>query len=61
MPRKPLDSESQGTTAKMEVRVPESVRDAIRDVLEPQETQSQFVRLAIDREVKRRQRRKDRS
>jgi len=43
-----------GKTAKMEVRVPEETRAAIRELLEPGEKEAAFVRDAIEREIRRR-------
>lgn len=52
MSRKSLSG--SGKTAKMEVRVPEETRAAIRELLEPGEKESAFVRDAIEREIGRR-------
>lgn len=56
MPRKPLDPETQGKTAKLEVRVPAKLREAADAALREGETISQFVRAAMEVEVKRRKR-----
>ena len=62
MPRPTLGAEAtEGTTAKMEVRVPTALRDAAAETLQEKETLSAFVREAMEREVKRRMRRKSRS
>ena len=52
MSRKSLSG--SGKTAKMEVRVPEETRAAIRELLEPGEKEAAFVRDAIEREIRRR-------
>jgi hypothetical protein len=54
---------TDGVTAKMEVRVPASLRDAAEATLDvaKKETLSAFVREAMEREVKRRSKRKTRS
>lgn len=52
---------TDGVTAKMEVRVPAALRDAAEATLEEKETLSAFVREAMEREVKRRSKRKSRS
>lgn len=54
---------TDGVTAKMEVRVPAALRDAAEATLdvEKKETLSAFVREAMEREVKRRSKRKARS
>ena len=62
MPRPTLGAESKGgVTAKMEVRVPAALRDAAAETLQEKETLSAFVREAMEREVKRRSKRKTRS
>ena len=60
MARPTLGAEAtEGTTAKMEVRVPAALRDAAAETLEEKETLSAFVREAMEREVKRRSKRKE--
>lgn len=57
MGRKSLDTDTTGTTAKLEVRVPDSLRADVQRVLADKETQSEFVRAAMTREVNRREKR----
>lgn len=55
MPRPKLGADAtEGTTAKMEVRVPAALRDSAAEMLQEKETLSAFVREAMEREVKRR-------
>lgn len=62
MPRPKLGADAtDGVTAKMEVRVPAALRDAAAEMLQEKETLSAFVREAMEREVKRRSKRKSRS
>ena len=62
MPRPTLGADAtEGTTAKMEVRVPATLRAAAAETLREKETLSAFVREAMEREVKLRTKRKSRS
>lgn len=49
-----MSKSTTGRTPKMEVRVPETTRDAIRSLLTAGESLSEFVRVSLDREIERR-------
>lgn len=60
MPRKPLDP-AAGPTAPMQVRVPVALRERAQSLLEDGEKEAELVRLAIERECMRRERRNSKS